>query len=355
MNILNIVILCFSAFAMLDLIFGNRFGLGKEFKAAFMLLGPMSLSMIGMIVISPLIADWIKPFTEFISDSVHIDGSIIPASIFAIDMGGAPLCKELAQTDSMGLYNGIVVASMLGCTVSFTIPFAMGIVNPSQHKELSVGILCGIVTIPIGCFVAGLLCNIPLMSLLLSLVPLVVQAIIISVGLILAPQLCIRVFKGVGFVIETVIIVGLFLGIINFLSDREVISGLATLEEGALVCINCSVVLSGTFPLVFLLSKVLSKPLNMIGNKVGLDETSVIGVVASLASSTTTFAVMDRMEAKGVIINSAFSVSGAFVFGAHLAFAMAFSPEFVLPMIIGKLVAGMLAVVLSYQVAQKFK
>lgn len=353
MNILNIIILCFSAFAVMDLIFGNRIGLGKEFKKAFMLMGSMSLSMIGMIVISPLISEWIRPFTEFISDAVHIDGSIIPASIFAIDMGGAPLCTELAQTELMGLYNGIVVASMLGCTVSFTIPFAMGVVKSSQHKELSVGILCGIVTIPIGCFISGLFCNIPLISLVLSIIPLMIQAVIISVSLILFPQVCIKIFKGAGFVIETIVLVGLFLGIINFLCGREVINCIATIEDGVLVCLNCSVVLSGTFPIIFLLSKVLSKPLNMIGNKVGLDETSVLGIVSSLASSTTTFAIMDKMESKGVIINSAFSVSGAFTFGAHLAFAMVYNAEFVLPMIIGKLIAGILAIILSSQIYEK--
>ncbi len=50
MSILTIVILVFAAVAAIDYIFGSRLGLGKEFSHAFMLLGTMALSMIGMII-----------------------------------------------------------------------------------------------------------------------------------------------------------------------------------------------------------------------------------------------------------------------------------------------------------------
>ena len=48
MNYLTVIILIFSMLGALDRIFGNRLGLGKEFEKAFMLLGAMALSMIGM-------------------------------------------------------------------------------------------------------------------------------------------------------------------------------------------------------------------------------------------------------------------------------------------------------------------
>ena len=47
------------------------------------------------------------------------------------------------------------------------------------------------------------------------------------------------------------------------------------------------------------------------------------------------------------MLNSAFAVSGAFVFGAHLAFTMALDGDYVLPMIIGKLISGVCAVILA--------
>ena len=141
MKYFTIVVLIFSVLAALDRIFGSRLGLGKEFEKAFNLLGAMALSMIGMIVISPVIADLMKPISEFLSNTLHIDASIIPASLFANDMGGAPLSVEMASNEEIGLFNALVVSSMMGCTISFTIPFALGVVLKEQHKDLLSGLL----------------------------------------------------------------------------------------------------------------------------------------------------------------------------------------------------------------------
>ncbi len=347
MNYLTTVILIFSVLGALDRIFGNRFGVGKEFEKAFMLLGAMALSMIGMIVISPFVADAMKPVSEFLSGILHIDPSIIPAALFANDMGGASLATEMAINEKTGLYNALVVSSMMGCTISFTIPFSLGVVNKEQHKELLLGLLCGIVTIPIGCLVSGVICKMPFDTLLLNLMPLVVFSGIIAFGLILFPDLCVRIFKGFGIVITAIITIGLSLGIIRFLTGFEVIKGLATIEEGAAICVNAAVVLSGSFPLMYALSKVLAKPLNAIGRLIGVNENSIVGLVSTLASSATSFGMMDKMDKKGVVLNSAFSVSGAFILGSHLAFTMAFDSTYVLPVIVGKVISGVLAVILS--------
>ncbi len=347
MNYLTIVILIFSVLGALDRILGNRFGMGKEFEKAFMLLGAMSLSMIGMIVVSPFIAEIMRPVSMFFSNILHIDASIIPASLFANDMGGASLASEMAANEKIGLYNALIVSSMMGCTISFTIPFSLGVVNKEQHKELLLGLLCGIVTIPIGCIISGIICKLPLGLLLLNLMPIVIFSGIIAFGLIRFPKLCVKIFKVFGIFITAIITIGLSLGIIRFITGFEIIKGLATLEEGAAICVNAAVVLSGSFPLMFALSKVLAKPLKAIGGKIGVNENSIVGIVSALASSATSFGMMDKMDKKGVVLNSAFSVSGAFILGSHLAFTMAFDNTYVFPVIIGKLVSGVLALILS--------
>ena len=347
MNYLTIIILIFSILGALDKILGNRFGVGKEFEKAFMLLGTMALSMIGMIVIAPLIANIMKPVSGFLSGILHIDSSIIPASLFANDMGGAPLAVEMAANEKTGLFNALVVSSMMGCTISFTIPFSLGVVNKEQHKELLLGLLCGIVTIPIGCVISGLICKMSFGSLLLNLLPLVIFSGVIAFGLIRFPQLCVRIFKWFGIFITIIITIGLSFGIIRFLTGFEVIKGLATIEEGAAICVNAAIVLSGSFPLMYILSKILAKPLKAVGRKIGVNEISIVGLVSNLASSATAFGMMDKMDKKGVVMNSAFAVSGAFVLGSHLAFTMAFDSSYVFPVIIGKLVSAILAILLS--------
>ena len=353
MSALTIVILIFSALAAIDYVIGNKLGIGKEFEKGFMLLGVMALSMIGMIVISPLLATALEPALDAVYNTLHLDPSIIPASLFANDMGGAPLSRSVARDEAIGMFNALVVSSMMGCTISFTIPFALGLVKKENHRQLILGLLCGVVTIPIGCFVAGLVCGLPIGTLLLDLLPLVIFSGVIAAGLLFFPDACVKVFGVFGLLIKALIIAGLMLGILNFLAGKQVVSGIDTVENGAMVCLNASIVMTGMFPLVGLVSRLLSRPLKSVGKKLGINERSAVGVVSSLATSATTFGMMDEMDKKGIMINSAFAVSGAFTFAGHLAFTMAFDSAYILPMVVGKLVAGALALVLAFLLYDK--
>ena len=66
---------------------------------------------------------------------------------------------------------------------------------------------------------------------------------------------------------------------------------------------------------------------------------------SALATNVTTFGMVKDMDKKGIVLNSAFSVSGAFVFAGHLAFTMAFDANYLPGVIAGKLSAGILAVI----------
>lgn len=97
MNIISIVILAFSLIGAIDFLIGNKLGMGKEFEKAFSLFCPMALSMLGMIVIAPAIGVWLTPVFEGFYNISGIDPSIIPASLFANDMGGTPPLKAFAN------------------------------------------------------------------------------------------------------------------------------------------------------------------------------------------------------------------------------------------------------------------
>lgn len=351
MNFVAVFMVIFSMIAAVDRIFGNRFGLGKEFEKGFMLLGNLALSMIGMIIISPFIAELLRPAFDVVYRVLRIDPSIIPSSLFANDMGGAPLSVEVAKNDQIGMFNGLVVSSMMGCTISFTIPYALGVVDKQYHKPILLGFLCGIVTIPVGCFAAGLVARIPLAALLLDLLPLVIFSVIIACGLIFCPTACVRIFDIFGKFIKIIITIGLAFGILRYLTGIEVIPGLDTLENGGAICLNASAVMSGAFPLMYILSKLISRPLKKLGDRMGINETSALGFVSSLATIMTTCEMVDRMDEKGIVLNSAFAISGAYTFAGHLAFTLAFDADYILPVMVGKLTAGitgLLVAVLIY-------
>ncbi len=348
---LTLVMLVFSILGGLDRICGNKFGLGKEFEKGFMLLGAMALSMLGMIVLAPYIADVLQPAFGFISEKLHLDPSVLPAILLANDMGGAPLAAEVAVNAKMGAFNALVVSSMMGATISFTIPYALNVVKKEQHREVLLGLLCGMVTIPVGSFISGLMLSLPVGALLLNLLPLVIFSAIVCVGLILKPELCVKIFGFLGFLIKALITVGLVFAVVRFITgiDKEAYS------EAALVCANASAVMSGAFPLIFVISKILSKPLRAFGKLCGMNEASAMGLISTLATNATTFENMKDMDAKGTLVNSAFAVSAAFTFAGHLAYTMAFpgGAEYVPHMIAGKLIAGVFALGLALLLSNK--
>ena len=347
MNVVALIMLVFSILGAIDRIIGNRFGLGEEFEKGFKMLGNCALSMIGMIVIAPYLAELLMPVFNAVWRWFKLDPSVIPALLFANDMGGAQLALSIGQNPQLAGFNGLVVSSMMGVTISFTIPYALSTVNRDRHRWILLGLLCGVVTIPVGCFVAGLMVKIPFLTLIYNLLPIIIFSGLIVFGLLKFPNACVKIFSVIAVIIKIIITIGLAIGIIHFLTDWTLIKNVDTLESGALICLNACVVMSGAFPLIYIISKVLNKPLGKFGQKMNVNEISAVGLLSSLASSMTTFGVMDKMDDKGTMLNSAFSVSGAFVFAGHLAFTMAIDISYLPSMIVGKLISGVLAVVVA--------
>ena len=351
MIILKTVFAVFAVIGALDKIAGNRLKLGEEFEKGIMTIGTLALAMVGMITVSPVIAELCIPVFTPLSNALGIDISFI-AGFIANDMGGATLAKELANGSTFGAFHGLVVASMMGVTISFTIPVALAMTKAEYKKDVLLGILSGVSTIPLGIFVSGILIKIQISSLLLNMAPSIVVSAMTCLGLVFIPKIACKVFSVIGVLVGCIITAGLALGILDYLTGIKLVSGIANITDGFSVVVDIAIVLSGVFPLIALLSRLFKKAFLKIGYKTGLDEASVVGFVASVANSIPTFKNLDKMNSKGRILNMAFAVSAAFVFGDHLAFTIAFDEAFVLPVVVGKLVSGISAVCVATMICK---
>ena len=347
MSPITVIVLLFSLLGAADYLLGNRLGLGKEFEKAFSLFCPMALSMIGMLVLAPAIGVWLTPLFDGFYQLFHIDPSIIPASLFANDMGGMSLSQAVGKDPALANYNAFVISSMMGCVISFTIPFSLGLVRKEQHRDLFLGLLCGIVTIPTGSIVAGLMCGINPVALLRDLLPLVLLSLIVGGALLWFPQGCIKAFSVFGAGIKTLSILGFVCAIVTFLTKKPLSPHFDSLESAALVCVSACVTLSGMLPAMSVLARVLNRPLTRLGNLLGINGVSALAFLGSMVTNATTFGIMDRMDRRGTVLNAAFSVSASFVFGSHMAFTMAFDHGYVVPMVVAKLISGLCAVTLA--------
>lgn len=355
MNIVSIIMAVFAAIAAVDLIIGNKLGLGKEFEKGIHMMGELTLAMVGMIVLAPVFGALLQAPLNALYSIIPIDPSSFIGSLLACDMGGGPMSHELAVNKDVGYFNGLVVASMMGATVSFTLPFVMGTVNKMQIKNALLGILCGICTLPVGCFVGGLMSGIDPLTVLLNLSPLIVLAVVLALGIIFIPKISVKIFNIFGIIIRVIVIAGLVIGILEYLGGFDIVpytSPEVTLE-GAEVIFNIACVMAGAFPLLHIVSTLIKKPLAALGKKTGMNETSVLGFISSLATSATTFGMMKDMDDKGVVLNSAFAVSGAFLLADHLAYTLSFKSEYLPAVMVGKLISGALAVALAAIIYKK--
>ena len=137
------------------------------------------------------------------------------------------------------------------------------------------------------------------------------------------------------------------------LTGFRLIPGMAPISDGFETVGAIAIVLAGAFPLVFLLTKLLRRPLTAVGRKLGINDAAAAGLIASLANSIATFGMVEQMDNRGKVVNIAFAVSAAFVFGDHLGFAAGFAPEMLPAMIAGKLAGGISAVAVAMWMTRK--
>lgn len=345
----------FAVIGALDKITGNHLKLGDEFEKGITTLGPLSLSMLGMMTIAPALSTVLIPLITPVATAVGFDPSALAGILIANDMGGAALADSIAKQEVLGAFHGLCVASMLGATVSFTIPVALHSAKKENHDDILLGLLCGICTIPVGCFISGLVMGISPLTVLINLLPALLISVIIVIGLLKFPKITIKIFSVFGKIISIMITCGLALGIFQTLTGKVILKNTAPLMESAATVFTICITLAGTFPLIAIISKILKKPLSALGRKMELDDTSVVGLIATLANSIATMESADKMNRKGRVLNLAFAVSAAFVFGDHLAFTLSYNGKYIIPVIIGKLLAGITALLVASILVKKIK
>jgi len=337
----------FMIIGAIDRILGDPLGLGVEFANGIQTFGTLALSMLGIIVLAPVLANVLRPVVVPVFRFFGADPGMFPGSILACDMGGAALSMELAESREAGLFGGTIIGSMLGATIVFTIPVSLGIIMPQDRKYLAKGILAGIITIPVGALVGGLLAGFSVGMILRNLLPVVIFAALIAVGLWKAERIMIKGFSIFGWFVTALITVGLAVGIVEELTGMAVIPGIAPLSDGYDTIGSIAIILAGAFPLVYVVTKVFRKPLMRLGNLLGMNDVAAAGMVATLANSIPMYGMMKDMDERGKVLNMAFAVSASFVFGDHLGFTAGFAPEMLLPVMAAKLTAGIAAVALA--------
>ncbi len=330
----------------IDKIIGNKLGLGEQFEEGFNAMGPLALGMVGIVTLAPVISELLGPIIIPIFTFIGVDPAMF-ASILANDMGGYPLAMELAQNPDAGLLSGLIVSSMMGCTIVFSIPVGLGLIQETDRPYFAKGLLIGLITIPFGGIVGGLVAGFDTVMVLKNNFPILILSAFLVTGLLFFQKGMIKGAILFGKFIVIVITIGLIAAAFQELTGVVIIPHMTPIMEAMEIIATIAIVLLGVFPVVTLITKFLKKPLTALGKKLGMDATATAGIVITMANSIPVYKMMKDMEPRGKVINTAWLVPATAVLGDHLGFTAAVNSEMITPVVLGKFSAGILAIILA--------
>jgi ethanolamine transporter len=170
-----------------DKILDNKFGLGEKFEDGFNSMGPLALGMVGIMTLAPVIAKVLGPVLTPVFTILGADPAMFGA-ILANDMGGYTLAMELAQNQQAGELAGAITSSMLGCTIVFSIPVGLSLIQKGDRAFFAKGLLIGLISIPVGTLIGGMVAGFPMGMVVSNTIPVALLALILILGLKFIPE-----------------------------------------------------------------------------------------------------------------------------------------------------------------------
>ena len=358
--------------------------LGQQFVAGIDSIGPIFLPTAGIMASAPYLTAFVSSVFGSAYSAVGADPAMAATTFIAVDMGGYQLADALAETRESWIM-AMITGYMAGATIVFSIPVALKMLEKCDRKYLALGVMSGLLAIPIGVFVASAIIAVshPIVREVIStnadatyqlalswgqigvnLIPLIIVCVALAAGLKFKPDAMIKGFIVFGRVMESalkivfvLVVVEYFTGVWSTLFGSFGFDPIIADEEDIFRALEVSgaigMMLCGAFPMVYLIRRYLAKPLAKIGGAVGLSSDATAGLLAGSANVLALFSMVKDLRAKDKVICMAFAVCCAFLFGDHLSFTANFQPNLIVVVLAGKLAAGICAIVFANLLAVK--
>ena len=310
--LINLIFFLFALLGAADYLLDNRLGLGSQFEWGICCAGKLIIAMTGFMALSTVLGRLLAPVVTPLFTAMGADPSALAGMILANDSGGAALAAEMALDPVAGDFNGYFVASMLGGSAGYP----LGVVLPNL--------------IP-----ASLLC------------------FALFLVLLLLNRWIVRPFQLLGKLLVGVSLTGLLLTEARELFGIELVEGLNPFDGIIYIIGGIALVLSGVFPLLSVVSRLLRRPLARMAERLRVTDGDVSSLLVTAVNVFPTFELLNGMSPKGVLLNCAFMVGANCMLGDHFAFTSQTKPPLALPVLFGKAVAGFLALALALLLAPR--
>ena len=381
--VVYIIMACAMAGALASA-FKPEWEIGRQFVAGIDSIGPIFLPVAGIMASAPYLTAFVETVFGPAFSTLGADPAMAATTFIAVDMGGYQLADALSQTRESWIM-AMMTGYMAGATIVFTIPVALKMLEREDRKYLALGVMSGLLAIPIGVFVASAVIALsqPVVREIVStnadatyqlalswaqigvnLVPLIIICVVLALGLKFKPDAMIKGFIVFGRVLEgalkivfALVVVEYFTGLWSTLFGSFGFDPIIADEEDIFRALETAgaigMMLCGAFPMVYLIRKYLALPLAKLGKVFGLSSDATAGLLAASANVLALLAMVKDLKARDKVICLAFAVCCAFLFGDHLSFTANFQPSLIVPVLVGKFTAGVCAIAFAHFLAVK--
>jgi ethanolamine transporter len=382
-NIAIYLMMAFVIVGAVSLAFRGDRGIGHEFKEGLYALGPLFIPVAGIMASLPYLAWFVENVLGKIYEPFGADAAMAATTLIASDMGAYQLAHVTA--DSTGAWiTASINGFLVGATISFIIPVGLAMLDVRDHKYFALGIMSGILTVPLGALVTMAILilgdgtvrgevttegpstatfdGFTLLDVVVNLVPVFIVTVAIAAGLYFATRAMITGFiwfgRGLNAAIYLVLGVSIVQHVTGFFSERlswwafdPIIADADDQMRALEVVGNVAIVLAGAFPLVYAIRTYLDKPLTAVGTRMGISAEGTAGILAATTNMLAAFHLVRHMPAKDKVLVVAFGTTCSALIGDHLAFTANFQPNLIAPLMIGKIAAGVTAMLLALWIA----
>lgn len=356
MNAFVAVMLIFAAVGFADKMFGLKWGISEYFDRGLVTMGTMAVPMIG---VSCAGVEFIQRHLDTISEACEwlpFDPSLIIGAAFAADMGGFFIAEQIAENQQVLILNGIILSALLGQMTSFQLPLFLSDADRESRRTILKGFITGIIIIPAGLLVAGLMIGMNPGLFAAQFIPVLVLCAVIALGLLRFPSGMIRIFEVFARIMQILICLAFFFTVLGIFVPSLAYSDMETVHEVVTILFRSAVIISGSLVLSQIILKLFREKLRRFGEKLGVNEVSVISMIMNCATSLAILPLLPKMDRKGKMLNAAFSVSGAYMVGGQFGFVSSVSDAHTVTVyIVSKLICGVLSMVIMYKLYDRLE
>lgn len=350
-------------------------GLAQAFQNGINTMANMFIPICGLMAAVPLLKTGVEKFFGPVFSLFGGNPVIAAAMIVPPDCSSYALSIQMANSPDIHA-TVIAVGFMCASTIAFNIPIGLSVLDKKDYKYLALGSMSGFLSVPFGIFTtcAVIALTHPLLrttfstvsiptyaaalqfgTIFRNLIPIIFICILLALGLKFFPNKMVKGFmifgKALTAVMTLIVVISIvqhytgFFGKIFGSWPFDPLIGDAKEPFRAIELLGTiAMMLAGAFPMVYLVRKYFSRPLEKLGSLVGLKETGSAGLVACLANGLAIFPFVRDMKPKDKVVTLAFLACAGYSLGDFIAFDVNFQPNLVVAVFVGQIVGGLVGI-----------